>query len=79
MYYWSSLSDRIGRKPVIMLGITGATVSAACFGLSKSLWMMIFSRSIAGALAGNVAVISSMLSEMTDETNQGKGTPIEDY
>lgn len=56
-----------------MIGVTGATLSSACFGFSESLGLMIFSRALAGALSGNVAVISSMLSEMTDETNQGKG------
>lgn len=76
VYFWSSLSDRIGRKPVIMIGVTGATLSSACFGFSESLGLMIFSRALAGALSGNVAVISSMLSEMTDETNQGKVFPL---
>lgn len=56
-----------------MLGVSGATLSSACFGLSRSLPAMIISRSLAGALSGNVAVVSSMLSELTDETNQGKG------
>ncbi|KAF8299928.1 MFS general substrate transporter [Clavulina sp. PMI_390] len=76
IYFWSSLSDRIGRKPVIMIGVSGAALSAACFGFSTSLPMMVISRSIAGALSGNVAVVSSMLSEMTDETNQGKAFPL---
>ncbi|KAF8310792.1 MFS general substrate transporter [Clavulina sp. PMI_390] len=76
IYFWSSLSDRIGRKPVIMIGVSGAALSAACFGFSQSLPAMLISRSIAGALSGNVAVVSSMVSEMTDETNQGQAFPI---
>ena len=35
--------------------------------------MALISRSLAGMLSGNMAVVSSMLSEMTDSTNQGKG------
>lgn len=73
IYFWSSLSDRIGRKPVIMLGVAGAALSSGCFGFSRSLPAMLISRSLAGGLSGNVAVVSSMLSELTDETNQGKG------
>ncbi|KAF8299932.1 MFS general substrate transporter [Clavulina sp. PMI_390] len=76
IYYWSSLSDRIGRKPVVMIGVSGAAISAACFGFSRSLWAMLLSRSIAGALTGNIAVINSMVSDMTDETNQGLAFPI---
>lgn len=37
---------------------------------------MLIARALAGGLSGNVAVVSSMLSEMTDETNQGMGTSI---
>lgn len=57
-----------------MIGLTGATLSAACFGFSRSLSTMLIARALAGGLSGNVAVVSSMLSEMTDETNQGMGT-----
>lgn len=56
-----------------MLGVFGAMLSSACFGFSRSLPAMLISRSLAGALSGNVAVVSSVLSELTDETNQGKG------
>ncbi|KAF8299924.1 MFS general substrate transporter [Clavulina sp. PMI_390] len=76
IYFWSSLSDRIGRKPVVMIGVSGAALSAACFGFSSSLPAMLISRSIAGALSGNAAVVNSMVSEMTDETNQGAAFPL---
>ena len=55
------------------MGLAGVVLSAASFGLSRSLMAMLISRSIAGALSGNVAVISSMLGEITDETNEGMG------
>ena len=56
-----------------MMGVAGAALSSACFGFSRSLTAMLFARSLAGGLSGNVAVVSSMLSEITDETNQGQG------
>lgn len=59
-----------------MMGVAGAALSSICFGLSRSLLAMIFARVLAGALSGNVAIVSTMLSEMTDETNQGKGKRI---
>ncbi|CCO33759.1 Protein ZINC INDUCED FACILITATOR 1 [Rhizoctonia solani AG-1 IB] len=55
--FWGSLSDRIGRRPVLVLGLCGAIGSTVLFGTSKSFLMMIVSRALSGALSGNVAVI----------------------
>ncbi|KAJ7114292.1 hypothetical protein C8R44DRAFT_556944, partial [Mycena epipterygia] len=49
--HWSSLSDRIGRKPVILLGLMGLSVSMYCFGLSRTFWGVVVSRSLNGALS----------------------------
>ncbi|KAL1922452.1 uncharacterized protein VTP21DRAFT_9991 [Calcarisporiella thermophila] len=69
---WGYLSDRIGRKPVILMGICGVTISSFLFGLSKTYLMAIVSRALWGVLNGNIGVIKSMLAEITDETNQAK-------
>lgn len=69
MLHWSRVSDRIGRKPVILVGLFGLSVSMYCFGLSRSFWELVISRSLAGALNGNIGVIKSILGELTDETN----------
>ncbi|KAH8111238.1 MFS general substrate transporter [Phellopilus nigrolimitatus] len=67
--HWSRASDRIGRKPVILIGLLGLSLSMYCFGLSRSFWGLVLSRSLNGALNGNIGVIKSMMAEMTDETN----------
>lgn len=69
VYHWATLSDRIGRKPVILSGLTGASISISLFGLSTSFWGMIVVRSLSGALNGNVAVIKAAIGDITDETN----------
>ncbi|BGP54898.1 hypothetical protein JCM8202_003408 [Rhodotorula sphaerocarpa] len=69
---WGRLSDRIGRKPVLIIGLTGVTVSIVAFGFGKSFWMLVASRCFGGALNGNVAVIKSVLGEITDESNQAR-------
>lgn len=74
VYFWAALSDRIGRKPVIMIGGAGAAIFSLTFGLSRSLASLVVSRMLAGALMGNIAVISSMTSELTDANSQGQGT-----
>ncbi|KAG2126676.1 major facilitator superfamily domain-containing protein [Suillus cothurnatus] len=70
---WSRTSDRIGRKPVLLLGIFGLSLSMLCFGLSKTLLGLILSRCITGALNGNIGVMKSMMGELTDSTNMAQG------
>lgn len=38
---WSRLSDRIGRRPVLLMGLTGACISMICFGLSTTFWSLV--------------------------------------
>ncbi|MHA2169184.1 MAG: MFS transporter [Candidatus Kariarchaeaceae archaeon] len=45
---WGKLSDRVGRRPVILIGIGGASLSFVVFGLSKNLWMLFLARSVSG-------------------------------
>ncbi|KAJ3813984.1 member of major facilitator superfamily multidrug-resistance, DHA1 sub-family [Lentinula lateritia] len=67
--HWSRISDRIGRKPVILIGLFGLSMSMYCFGLATTFWGLVLSRSLNGALNGNIGVIKSIMAEMTDATN----------
>ncbi|TFY67352.1 hypothetical protein EVJ58_g1671 [Rhodofomes roseus] len=69
---WSRLSDYIGRKPVLLIGMAGATTSMICFGLSKKFWQLVLSRCILGALNGNVGAMQSVVGELTDSTNMAQ-------
>ncbi|KAF5349778.1 hypothetical protein D9758_010223 [Tetrapyrgos nigripes] len=55
--HWSRLSDRIGRKPIILTGLIGLSASMYCFGLSTTFTGLILSRAMNGALNGNIGVI----------------------
>ncbi|KAJ2459970.1 hypothetical protein GGF42_001135 [Coemansia sp. RSA 2424] len=70
--YWSRLSDRIGRRPVLMMGLCGNLVSFLIFSVSTSFYMALGARSLNGLLAGNVAVIKSVLAEISDDTNRAR-------
>ncbi|KZW03867.1 MFS general substrate transporter [Exidia glandulosa HHB12029] len=76
IFQWGKLSDRVGRKPVILCGLCGSALSTMLFGLSNSLPTALAARMLAGGLAGNVAVIQSMVGELTDETNQARAFPL---
>lgn len=70
---WGRLSDRIGRKPVILCGLLGLTLSSMCFGISKTYGGLVVSRALAGLLSGNIGVMKSAIGEITDETNIAEG------
>ncbi|EST09080.1 Major facilitator superfamily [Kalmanozyma brasiliensis GHG001] len=70
--FWGSLSDRIGRKPVLISGLCGVACSAVLFGLSRSFVWAVLARSLAGATNGNVAIIKSVMGELTDGSNQAR-------
>ncbi|KAG9051563.1 hypothetical protein FS837_004073 [Tulasnella sp. UAMH 9824] len=72
IWYWGRLSDRIGRKLVVLIGLSGVCIATLMYGMSTSLWQLMLSRILIGSLCGNVAVIQSMVSDITDETNEGQ-------
>ncbi|KAI8327945.1 major facilitator superfamily domain-containing protein [Choanephora cucurbitarum] len=63
--HWGMLSDRIGRRPVILQGLVGTITSILLFGLSRSFVWALLSRSLCGLLNGNIGVLKSMVSELT--------------
>ncbi|KAH9015510.1 MFS general substrate transporter [Lactarius hengduanensis] len=71
--HWNRLSDHIGRKPVLLLCLIGVIISVIVFGLSRSFWALVLSRSLHGALKGYGGVVKSMTTELTDETNIARG------
>ncbi|KAH7345487.1 major facilitator superfamily domain-containing protein [Rhizoctonia solani] len=69
---YGRISDRIGRRPVLMFGLFGQALSVFLFGLSKQFWQLVVSRSLSGALNANMGVAKVMVVELTDETNQAQ-------
>ncbi|KAM9960428.1 hypothetical protein ACTFIW_009568 [Dictyostelium discoideum] len=69
-FFWGKMADRLGRKPILIFGSIGSVISLFCIGTSKSLVMLILSRSINGLLNGNIGVIKTYIGECTDKTNQ---------
>ena len=64
---WGRLSDRIGRRPVMLVTIAGTAVALAMLGLADSLWQLFATRVLAGAVAANISVASAYISDVTDQ------------
>jgi MFS family permease len=64
---WGQISDRRGRKNVILLGLAGAALSCIGFGFSTTFTQALIFRSLGGALNGNVGVMRTMVSEIIKE------------
>ncbi|OSC99918.1 MFS general substrate transporter [Trametes coccinea BRFM310] len=73
VFQWGRASDRIGRKPVLLGGLLGLTLSMIGFGVSRQYWAVVLSRCAEGALNGNIGVTKSMMAEITDHTNRARG------
>ncbi|KAI9591301.1 major facilitator superfamily domain-containing protein [Syncephalis fuscata] len=69
---WGWLSDRIGRRPVVLVGLLTTTTCTIAFGFSKSYHWALTTRVLAGLGNGNVAVLKSMVAEISDKTNQAR-------
>ncbi|KAJ5657601.1 Major facilitator superfamily domain general substrate transporter [Penicillium longicatenatum] len=71
-YFWGSLSDRIGRKPVILLGTILTALCFVAFGFCKTLGQAIAVQALMGVVNGNQGLVSTCLGEITDRSNQSK-------
>eukprot|EP00656_Telonema_subtile_P012420 TRINITY_DN16254_c0_g1_i1.p1 TRINITY_DN16254_c0_g1~~TRINITY_DN16254_c0_g1_i1.p1 ORF type:complete len:566 (-),score=107.24 TRINITY_DN16254_c0_g1_i1:30-1727(-) len=72
-FWWGSLSDRVGRRPVMLWGMAGSVVCLVGFGFSSSLAAAVTIRALHGLLNGNSGVCKTYMREITDSSNQTRG------
>lgn len=76
---WGRLSDRIGRRPVLLMSTAGACVSYVIFAVASglgshwsALWLIILSRLFAGACGGNITVAQAYVADITPPEKRSK-------
>ena len=60
-----ALSDRHGRRPVLLIGFSGLALSFIVTGLATALWMLIAVRAVSGLMQANVAVANAYVADIT--------------
>jgi MFS family permease len=67
------LSDRLGRRPVLLISLAVSVLSYLWLGFANALWMLFAARLISGAGAGNIAAAQAYISDITTPETRAKG------
>ena len=62
---WGRISDRIGRRPVIIIGLATSAVAFTIFGLADELWLLFASRALAGMANANISTAQAYVADIT--------------
>jgi multidrug resistance protein len=67
-----SLSDRFGRRPILILSLIGTAASFVLFGLANSVFMLFAARILDGLTGGNISVAQAMISDISSPKERAK-------
>jgi DHA1 family tetracycline resistance protein-like MFS transporter len=67
------LSDKLGRRPVLLASLACSVLSYLWLGFADALWMLFAARLLAGAGAGNIAAAQAYITDVTPPENRAKG------
>ncbi|TGK33235.1 MFS transporter [Leptospira gomenensis] len=70
---WGKISDRVGRKPILVFTSLGSFFGYAVWLFSGSFSLFVFSRIITGMMGGNISVASAAMADITNEKDRAKG------
>ncbi len=70
--FLGGLSDRIGRRPIIIIATLGAALGYALFGVGGSIWILLLGRVIQGATAGDLPALFAYLADITPPEQRAK-------
>lgn len=70
---WGRLSDRIGRRPVVLTSIAIGATGFLVFGFAQSLWMLFAARMVAGFGNANLGTVQAIVADVTTGKDRAKG------
>ena len=70
---WGRLSDRVGRRPIILLGLLGSCFSYLGFGMASTLTSLFAARIFAGIAGANIPTAQAVVADLTTPENRAKG------
>lgn len=70
--FWGRMSDRFGRRPVLLLGLAGSAVSYLCFALAGNWWLLFLSRLLDGGSGATINVAQAYLADSTPPAERAR-------
>lgn len=70
---WGGFSDRVGRRPIMLMSTLGASLAYVLFAVSNSLALLFLSRLVAGVMGGNISTAQAYVADVTSHENRAKG------
>lgn len=74
--YWGQISDRIGRRPVLLISSLGMALSYLLWFLAGNFSLLIIGRIFGGIFSGNVSTATAAVADLTSKEKRGKGMAI---
>lgn len=71
--FWGRVSDRRGRRPLLVASLFASAVSYLIFGLATSLWLLFVSRIAAGAAGGTITLAQAYVADTTTAGERARG------
>ncbi|MBW2382918.1 MAG: MFS transporter [Deltaproteobacteria bacterium] len=68
--FWGRLSDRIGRRPVMLVTMAGTSAALLMLGLAESIAALFAARVLSGLFAANISVATAYVADVTDESER---------
>jgi MFS family permease len=69
---WGRFSDRYGRRPALLVGLTASCIAYVVFAYASSIWLLLLSRIVQGAGGGTVGVIQAYVADSVEPDNRAK-------
>jgi multidrug resistance protein len=70
--FWGRVSDRYGRRPALLIGLTASAIAYLVFGFAESLWLLFLSRLVQGAGGGTTGVAQAYVADTVAPAERAK-------